>query len=355
MLLSDPATYVPGTLDVAGDADLRRYWLDLFRRHIASVVAHVAREHPDEPALQRRMETAARAFASDVDAFEADPSTRFDTLQLCATRERRLREAGVDDPFRRAKARENEAALRLLPALLAEIDGLAEARRLERLVRGIFAGNVFDLGSPATAALFAEGGIGFEAVRARLPARPWRVDDLEALEERFEREIRRALLFVDNAGGDVVLGMLPFARELLRRGTRVVLSANETPTLNDVTHDELVALVEHLATTDPILAEALSQGRLVLVTSGNGLPLLDLRTLGAALRAEIGRHPPDLVVLEGMGRAVESNWHARLTCDVLKIAMLKDVTVARYLGGTLYDVVCRFEPATPVAGSKPIA
>lgn len=41
---------------------------------------------------------------------------------------------------------------------------------------------------------------------------------------------RRALLFVDNAGADVVLGMLPLARELLRRGTEVSLlisNANE--------------------------------------------------------------------------------------------------------------------------------
>lgn len=32
---------------------------------------------------------------------------------------------------------------------------------------------------------------------------------------------KRALLFVDNSGADVVLGMLPLARELLRRGTEV--------------------------------------------------------------------------------------------------------------------------------------
>lgn len=32
---------------------------------------------------------------------------------------------------------------------------------------------------------------------------------------------RRALLFVDNAGADIVLGMIPLARELLRRGTEV--------------------------------------------------------------------------------------------------------------------------------------
>jgi type II pantothenate kinase len=29
---------------------------------------------------------------------------------------------------------------------------------------------------------------------------------------------RRVLMFVDNAGADIVLGMVPFARELLRLG-----------------------------------------------------------------------------------------------------------------------------------------
>ncbi len=37
-----------------------------------------------------------------------------------------------------------------------------------------------------------------------------------------------------------MLGMVPLARELLRRGTNVVLSANSTPALNDITHPELV-------------------------------------------------------------------------------------------------------------------
>lgn len=32
---------------------------------------------------------------------------------------------------------------------------------------------------------------------------------------------QRVIMFVDNAGADVVLGMLPFARELLRMGAEV--------------------------------------------------------------------------------------------------------------------------------------
>ncbi len=345
MLLADEAAYVPGTLDLWGDAALRHIWLSLFRSHIATAHAHVAREYPDDPDLVARMARAATAFTAHVDALAGDPSAGpFDTLTLCADRERLLRAAGVDDPFVRVKERENGSALALLPGLLAEIDALGAGERIETLVRGIFAGNVFDLGSQATTALFEAGGSAFGAVRERLRPRPWLVDDLGALTERLERPIETALLFVDNAGSDVVLGMLPFARELLRRGARVVLSANRTPALNDVTHDELVALVGRAAATDPSLATGLTQGSLTMVTSGNGLPLIDLRTLGPELRDEISRHPPDLVVLEGMGRAVESNWNARLRADTLKIAMLKEASVARHLGGDLYDVVLRFEP-----------
>lgn len=345
MLLADDAAYVPGTLDIAGDPELRRYWLDLFRRHIESACAHVAREHPEEPGLVTRMQHATTGFRAHVDALERDPAAGpFDTLTLCAERERLLRAAGVADPFLRVKQRENAAAMALLPRLLEEIDALGADARLDALVRGVFAGNVFDLGSPATAELFANGDAEFAAVRARLAPRPWLVDDLEALRARLSGGVRCALLFVDNAGSDVVLGMLPFARELLRRGARVVLSANRTPALNDVTHDELVALVARAATADESLAAGLSQGALAMVTSGNGLPLIDLRAIGRELRDEIARHPPDLVVLEGMGRAVESNWNARLRADTLKIAMLKDASVARHLGGNLYDVVLRFEP-----------
>ncbi len=32
---------------------------------------------------------------------------------------------------------------------------------------------------------------------------------------------QRVIMFVDNAGADVVLGMIPFARELLRMGAEV--------------------------------------------------------------------------------------------------------------------------------------
>lgn len=54
------------------------------------------------------------------------------------------------------------------------------------------------------------------------------VDDFDTFKERIfgsaekkPHKYKRALLFVDNSGADIVLGMLPLARELLRRGTEV--------------------------------------------------------------------------------------------------------------------------------------
>lgn len=83
---------------------------------------------------------------------------------------------------------------------------------------------------------------------------------------------RRAILFVDNAGADIMLGapagqpcaspvvmtkktpelaartgMLPLARELLRLGTTVIIAANSLPSINDITAAELEALLPQVA------------------------------------------------------------------------------------------------------------
>lgn len=146
--------------------------------------------------------------------------------------------------------------------------------RMELALQGVFAGNIFDLGSAETAELFASGGAAFASTRTRLLPRPraagcehdegrwldrlaqvrhaaiavtsaWRAAGLgwgggkgvaakpcsgpecthvaapcHALTTA-QGPYRKAILFVDNAGSDIVLGMLPLARELLKQGTRV--------------------------------------------------------------------------------------------------------------------------------------
>ncbi len=354
-LLADVAGYVPCMTDVSADTDAHAYWIQLFRDHFAmlrrGLVEQAAALSWTEAKARDRGQAAEDDFFAYLDAVTRDPAAygRLDILSICWAREDALERAGIVDAYVVPKRDENESALALLPGLLAEQDALNPEARFAAVVRGVFAGNIFDLGAKETIAMFEKGEMDFAAVRAKLKPRPWRVDGFDALAARFPAAetspYRCAVLFVDNAGPDVLLGMLPFARELLRRGTGVILTSNTRPSLNDITHDALVVLVEQVAESDETIADALADGRLELVPSGNDAPLIDLSAVSPELAEACERRGVDFVVLEGMGRSLESNWHAKFTCDVLKVCMIKDLGVARSIDAELYDLILKFEPA----------
>ena len=81
---------------------------------------------------------------------------------------------------------------------------------------------------------------------------------------------------MDDEHPPLAAGMLPFARELLRRGTQVVLAANSMPSINDVTAAELSSIVKRAAEVDKPLARAVAEQTLMVVESGNDLPVIDL-------------------------------------------------------------------------------
>ena len=120
---------------------------------------------------------------------------------------------------------------------------------------------------------------------------------------------------------------------------------NSAPALNDITIDELDPLLTQLAATDKTLADLLSDNRLATVSSGGTTPLIDLSDISDACNAVAAES--DLVVLEGMGRGVESNWVEDFSCDVWRFALLKDRTVVKWLSAKLFDAVCRFDPVQP--------
>ena len=353
-LLLEPDHYVACALDLGANAEFRAYWLDLFRNHFPSLMEEAFKEatwRGEEPAGVRfRCDAATRLFYSYLDELHEDPSRygRLDIRAICLYRETVLRQTGFDDPYRLTKAQENDAALTLLPSLLAELDQTPARQLPRRLIDGVFAGNVFDLGVETTLELFQSGGVDFHEIRAKLKPRPWLIDDLDAWVDRLlnTATYQRVVLFVDNAGCDIVLGMIPLARYLLSRGTAVVLTANSTASLNDITHAELVALIESIAAWDSIIGRARTDGALELIPSGNTSPLIDLTQCSPELVNAIDQQGADLIVLEGMGRSLESNYVARFSCDTLKIAMIKDQGVARAIGGEVYDLVLRFEPTT---------
>jgi uncharacterized protein with ATP-grasp and redox domains len=296
----------------------------------------------DRTEAARRGEACKTEFFARFDAFLADPRGfgRVTILTLDQWRDPILRKHGFGQAFSDLKERENAGALRLLAKVCAELDGLAGHEQLRAVVLGVLAGNIFDMGAEAVAHTFLGpgGAHGFFETRDKIVPRPWRIDDYDALAGRLLNgpPHRKAVYFVDNAGADFILGAIPFMRWLGRRGTRVVLAANERPTLNDMTIHEVNDWWPKLTAAEPSLADL----PIERVSTGTGEALIDLSDVSAELNAAAA--DADLVILEGMGRGIESNLEARFSCDALKLAMIKDEAVAARHGGKLFDVVCRW-------------
>uniref|UniRef100_UPI00398F43B8 4'-phosphopantetheine phosphatase n=1 Tax=Pristiophorus japonicus TaxID=55135 RepID=UPI00398F43B8 len=154
-----------------------------------------------------------------------------------------------------------------------------------------------------------------------------------------------ALFFVDNSGIDIILGVFPFVRELLSKGTEVILASNSGPALNDVTCSELAIVTERIAAMDSVIRTALQEGKLLLVQSGSSSPCLDLSRLDKGLATEVWERKTDLVIIEGMGRAIHTNYYAALRCESLKLAVIKNAWLADRLGGKIFSVVFKYEKA----------
>lgn len=350
-LLAEPANYAACPWDLGQDPQRRDYWLGVFRRQWPSLLQHALAEAQDRGVdTADACDRADQAFTEYLDIVTRDPEAfgRLDVMSICKSREEILRSTTINDPYRLLKETENDRAIALLPALLDELDNAAAADRDRLIIEGVFAGNIFDMGAEHTQKMFESGTVDFASVRAKLKPRPWRYDALDQWCDRLSDEpYQAAVLFVDNAGPDVVLGMIPLARHLLQHGTTVVLAANTEPSLNDVTHDELTELIDRVAAFDSVIRDALDAQQLRLVASGNWAPLIDLSKVSPELVAVCDALPIDLVVLEGMGRSMESNPHCKLSCDVLRLAMVKDLGVAESFDAELFDLVMRYDQVPP--------
>ncbi|KAF5957511.1 hypothetical protein HYC85_004736 [Camellia sinensis] len=374
-LLADPKTYEPNTIDLSDHSELE-YWFTVLSEHLPDLVDKAVASEGGTDDAKRRGDAFARAFSAHLARLMEEPAAygKLGLANLLALREECLREFYFVDAYRSIKQRENEASLAVLPDLLMEIDSMNEETRLLTLIEGVLAANIFDWGSRACVDLYHKGTI-IEIYRMsrKKMQRPWRVDDFDLFKERMlgsgdkkPPPHKRALLFVDNSGADVILGMLPLARELLRRGTEVVLVANSLPALNDVTAMELPDIVAEAAKHCDIIHRAAEAGGLLVdaminiqdvskensvsavplmvVENGCGSPCIDLRQVSSELAA--AAKDADLIILEGMGRALHTNFNARFKCDALKLAMVKNQRLAeKLIKGNIYECVCRYEPA----------
>ncbi|CAL5208138.1 unnamed protein product [Lathyrus oleraceus] len=319
-------------------------WINLLYGGIPSYRKH-AENDTTVPDAASRAELFAQRYAKILEDLKKDPASYDDPVDislLCRLREEVLKEVGFRDIFKKIKDEENAKAISLFENVVSLNDAIEdEGKRLENLVRGIFAGNIFDLGSAELAEVFSRDGMSFSTTCENLLPRPWIVDDLDALKMRWSKKSwKKVLIFVDNSGADIILGVLPFARELLRRGSQVVLAANDLPSINDVTYSELIEIVSKLKDEEGRLL-GVSTSNLLIANSGNGLPVIDLTKVSQELNCLAS--DVDLVILEGMGRGIETNLHALFKCDSINIAMVKHPQVAEYLGSRLYDCLIKYK------------
>ncbi|KAI4375444.1 hypothetical protein MLD38_013310 [Melastoma candidum] len=318
-------------------------WIDLFLNSVPSFRQR-AESDPTIPDAPVRAQKFAERYSEILEDMKKDPESHGgppDCILLCRIREQILRELGFRDIFKRVKDEENTKAISLFFHVIELNDAIEDDdKRLENLVRGVFAGNIFDLGSAKLAEVFSKDGMSFLASCQNLVSRPWVIDDLDTFKLTWNRTSwKKAIIFVDNSGADIILGILPFARELLRRGTQVVLAANDLPSINDVTYYELIEILSKLKDENGKLG-GVDASNLLFANSGNDLPVIDLASVSQEL-AYLA-NDADLVILEGMGRGIETNLYAQFKCDSLKIGMVKHPEVAHFLGGRLYDCVFKF-------------
>lgn len=88
-----------------------------------------------------------------------------------------------------------------------------------------------------------------------------------------------AAIFVDNSGVDIVLGVIPFARQLLIRETKVLLCANTEPALNDITVNELTDVIRKCCKECAVIQRAWQHSDLLVYGNGQNGPCLDMRQI----------------------------------------------------------------------------
>ncbi len=352
-LLSSPQTYRPCPQNMLVDAEFREHWLTTFAEHFNLIVELAAETYG--PAGREAALRAQESLNSQLAALRQKPDMlgALDLEVLGILREQALRSHGIPDAFAKMKARENAAMVPLFAQVASELDGHSDfLEALLLAVEGAFAGNIFDMGATATAGMFTDNSPDFFKIRTEVGGkRPWLVDDFDAFARRMTANPahQKALIFVDNAGSDIVLGMVPLARLLAKRGTRVCLLANSLPSLNDITFQELGPLLRTLGEHDAELKRLLAARRIYAAASGGGTPLIDLRHVSDWCNYEA--RDADLVIFQGMGRGLESNFDADFTVDAVNMCMIKERIIAERHQGKVFDVVLRFRP--PSAAPRP--
>ncbi|MDP6546823.1 MAG: ARMT1-like domain-containing protein [Phycisphaerae bacterium] len=348
-LLENPDNYVLYDWDLVEDTESQAYWLDHFVGQFDQTLKCAGDRYRADADGPERIQAAREHFGRILEHLRLHPDSlpggKLGVIDVCRLREMVLRGHDIGDPFANLKGSENRIALGCYSKTLDGYGELSGREKWLALARGVFAGNLFDVGSTAGMDAPDVAPDFFKSVDKVKP-RPWLVDGFDAFFEDASRSAGswdKAVVFIDNAGSDFILGLMPFLKELASGGTSIVLAANELPSLNDLTAVETRMCLDELAALDTDIGVLVADNKFEVVSSGNDLPLIDLTNVSDALNTAASG--ADLVIVEGMGRGIESNFNTAFTTDAIHLAVLKDPQVAKHFGGGLFDCIFKYTRA----------
>lgn len=258
------AEYKPDTLDLS-DPSLQSYWINLLDRNLGSLVDLALEIQDSVENSTERARSFELMYRAHLQTLSKEPSAYgvLTVRGLLDLREQCLKEMGFLDVFDSIKKIENEKALEQLDQLLKQLDSISldyqessaepsaephqphstltpeslesEGRLIEELVSNILAGNMYDWGANAVQSLLTRGQIEFEKAKETV-SRPTPFNQMSELKHSLIiKTYKKCVIFVDNSGADIILGILPFVRYLLGKGCACILASNTYPCVNDVT------------------------------------------------------------------------------------------------------------------------
>ncbi|KAJ3207151.1 hypothetical protein HK099_000339 [Clydaea vesicula] len=145
--------------------------------------------------------------------------------RLLDLREQCLREMGFVDIFDQIKKDENENSLKVLPKFLKSLEEIKDEDTLiTTLIENILGGNMYDWGSTSVLEMLKTGNFTFEKAKSKVNF-PKKFNNRQELISnlKVKNRYKKCVIFCDNSGADILLGILPFTKFLLNKGTKVVL------------------------------------------------------------------------------------------------------------------------------------
>ncbi|KHJ94292.1 pantothenate kinase [Oesophagostomum dentatum] len=208
LLAENLQVYKPDVADLNLDSEAREFWLKTFEKSVDNVTKKALESQRNCSTAAQRVQIFREKFLKQLMVIRERPFAygNSNVRNLLDLREQLLNEQDFDDSY---------------------LNIADDSVRLFRVSKGLLAGNVFDWGAQKVVEMMESSeGLSFDAAVSSIPGyyleRPWLIDMYEDFKHSLDvKPYRCAVIFVDNSGADFVLGVIPFARELIRRGSKV--------------------------------------------------------------------------------------------------------------------------------------